>query len=222
MNLLIFLYNNVVQIQWKNSFLLLKASRARVSCLARRYWTPLKVLIPGSHPDVMGCRWNFIYIFGRLWVPFCSVLLIDVLLTANCVPQWRAVSPAVPGLSIFFKCYSLARRPWLHSTDRWVCHFDKKVFLLSAGCVRGALCLPCFMFFAWRSWPPSSAALLRLRVFSFLVPEDCRRAFACMLRRQRGPVVRVLALRSGDPGFKTRSDHLLNLVVPGSTSQLHL
>ena len=43
-------------------------------------------------------------------------------------------------------------------------------------------------------------------------------------RKQCGPVVRVLALRSGDPGFKTRSDHWLNLflVVPGSTSQLHL
>ena len=37
-------------------------------------------------------------------------------------------------------------------------------------------------------------------------------------------MVRALALRSGDPGFKTRSDHSLNLflVVPGSTSQLHL
>ena len=37
-------------------------------------------------------------------------------------------------------------------------------------------------------------------------------------------VVRALALRSGDPGFKTRSGHSLNLflVVPGSTSQLHL
>ena len=43
-------------------------------------------------------------------------------------------------------------------------------------------------------------------------------------RRQCGPVVRALAFRSGDPGFKTRSDHSLNLimVVPGSTSQLHL
>ena len=43
-------------------------------------------------------------------------------------------------------------------------------------------------------------------------------------RRQCGPVVRALALRSGDPGFKTRSDHSLNLflVAPGSTSQLHL
>ena len=41
--------------------------------------------------------------------------------------------------------------------------------------------------------------------------------------RQCGPVVRALALRSGDPGFKTRSDHSLNLflVGPGSTSQLH-
>ena len=37
-------------------------------------------------------------------------------------------------------------------------------------------------------------------------------------------VVRALALRCRDPGFKTRSDHSLNLflVVPGSTSQLHL
>ena len=37
-------------------------------------------------------------------------------------------------------------------------------------------------------------------------------------------MVGALALRSGDPGFKTRSDHSLNLflVVPGSTSQLHL
>ena len=43
-------------------------------------------------------------------------------------------------------------------------------------------------------------------------------------RRQCGPVVRALALRSGDPGFKTSSDHSLNLflVVPGATSQLHL
>ena len=33
-------------------------------------------------------------------------------------------------------------------------------------------------------------------------------------------MVRALALRSGDPGFKTRSDHSLNLflVVRGSTS----
>ena len=32
-------------------------------------------------------------------------------------------------------------------------------------------------------------------------------------------MVRALVLRSGDPGFKTRSDHSLNLilVVPGST-----
>ena len=37
-------------------------------------------------------------------------------------------------------------------------------------------------------------------------------------------MVRGLALGSRGPGFKTRSDHLLNLilVVPGSTSQLHL
>ena len=37
-------------------------------------------------------------------------------------------------------------------------------------------------------------------------------------------MVRVLAMRSGDSGFKTRSDHSMNLflVVPSSTSQLHL
>ena len=37
------------------------------------------------------------------------------------------------------------------------------------------------------------------------------------------PVVRVLASRSGDPGFKAHFDHSLNMiqVVPGSTSQLH-
>ena len=37
--------------------------------------------------------------------------------------------------------------------------------------------------------------------------------------RQCGPVVRVLALRSGDPGFKTSSDYSLNLfpMVPSST-----
>ena len=48
--------------------------------------------------------------------------------------------------------------------------------------------------------------------------------FFSFLRRQCGPVVRALALRSGDPGFKPRSDYSLNLilVVPGSTSQLRL
>ena len=41
---------------------------------------------------------------------------------------------------------------------------------------------------------------------------------------QFGPVVRALAARWRDPGFKTLSDHRFNLflVVPGSTSQLHL
>ena len=39
--------------------------------------------------------------------------------------------------------------------------------------------------------------------------------------RQCGPVVRAIALRSGDHGFKKRPDHWLNylfLAVPGSTS----
>ena len=41
---------------------------------------------------------------------------------------------------------------------------------------------------------------------------------------QCGPMVKTLALRSGVPGFKTRSDHSLNLflVVHDSTSRPHL
>ena len=46
----------------------------------------------------------------------------------------------------------------------------------------------------------------------------------CIVGGGKCLVVRALALKSGDPGFKTRSDHWLDLilVVPGSTSQLHL
>ena len=53
---------------------------------------------------------------------------------------------------------------------------------------------------------------------------ECKSVKVIPIERQCGPVVRALTLRSGDPGFKTRSDHSLNLilVVPGSTSQLHL
>ena len=41
--------------------------------------------------------------------------------------------------------------------------------------------------------------------------------------RQYGLMVRTLALKSRVPGFKTRSDHSLNLflVVPGSSSRPH-
>ena len=41
--------------------------------------------------------------------------------------------------------------------------------------------------------------------------------------RQCGRVVRALALKFVEPGFKTRFDHSLNLIleVPGSTSQPH-
>ena len=41
---------------------------------------------------------------------------------------------------------------------------------------------------------------------------------------QCGPVVRALAVGSGYPGFKTRSDHSLNFfpIGPGSTSWLHM
>ena len=64
-------------------------------------------------------------------------------------------------------------------------------------------------------------------VISLLAKVSFLIAFADLVSaasRQCGPLVRALALRSGDPGFKTRSDHSLNLflVVPGSTSQLHL
>ena len=56
-------------------------------------------------------------------------------------------------------------------------------------------------------------------------PADLSEIFDfCNVRRQCSPGVRALALRSGDPGFKISSDHWLNLflVVPSSTSQLHL
>ena len=73
-----------------------------------------------------------------------------------------------------------------------------------------------------RSIPVFSGDLLQYSVWksAFNTLVDSR-----LHERQCGPVVRALALRSGDPGgFKTRSDHSLNLilVVPGSTSQLHL
>ena len=44
------------------------------------------------------------------------------------------------------------------------------------------------------------------------------------LGRQRGRVVRVPDLKSGDPEFKSRSDHQLDLfeVVPCSTPRLRL
>ena len=43
-------------------------------------------------------------------------------------------------------------------------------------------------------------------------------------KKQRGPVVRSLDLKCGDPEFKSRSDHRLDFsqVVPGSTPRLHL
>ena len=58
----------------------------------------------------------------------------------------------------------------------------------------------------------------------FFLKDSQSRVLINLFRRQCGPVVRALALRSGDPGFKTRSYHSLNLilVVPGSTSQPHL
>ena len=42
-------------------------------------------------------------------------------------------------------------------------------------------------------------------------------------RRQCGPVIRAIALRSGNPEFKTFSNYQLNWiqVVPGATSRLH-
>ena len=53
---------------------------------------------------------------------------------------------------------------------------------------------------------------------------DCSSISLLEYMRQCGPVVRALALRSGYRGFKACSDHCFNLflVVPGSTSQLHL
>ena len=89
MNLLIFLVNNVVYLGSVEKFL---SPSQSISCegflSSEELLNSVRSLnIPGRHPDLMGCRWNFTYFFVRLWVPFCPVLLIDVLLTANCVPQ---------------------------------------------------------------------------------------------------------------------------------------
>ena len=52
----------------------------------------------------------------------------------------------------------------------------------------------------------------------------CRDKVTTTRSRQCDPVVRALALRSGDPRFQTGPGHWLNLflIVPGSTSQLHV
>ena len=76
-----------------------------------------------------------------------------------------------------------------------------------------------YLKFAWKL--QKATCTLNIKWVGELVP-SVRKQTAAKL--QCGPVVRALALRSGDPGFKTRSYHSLNLflVVPGSTSQLHL
>ena len=73
----------------------------------------------------------------------------------------------------------------------------------------------------------SSPFLLNATIRHHLTSTDIPGVFVeCVLKslRQCGPVVRALPLRSGDPGFKTRSEHSMNLflLVPGSTSQLQL
>ena len=59
---------------------------------------------------------------------------------------------------------------------------------------------------------------------NFFLLEELSAKSGLKFKRICGPVVRMLALRSGVPRFKTHSDHSLNLflVVPGSTSRPHL
>ena len=68
----------------------------------------------------------------------------------------------------------------------------------------------------------NSVVLLMIKVLNIYIETIIPFELSPVMRswRQCGRVVRALALRSGDPGFKTRSDHSLNLilVVPGSTS----
>ena len=53
---------------------------------------------------------------------------------------------------------------------------------------------------------------------------QCRVIDPALQLEDCGPVVRTFTLKFGNPGLKTSSAHWLNLflVVPGSTSQLHL
>ena len=64
---------------------------------------------------------------------------------------------------------------------------------------------------------PSSALAIRSDEGLTLETSAFRISVRWSISGQCGPVVRALALRSGYPGFKTRSDLSLNLflVVPG-------
>ena len=70
----------------------------------------------------------------------------------------------------------------------------------------------------------SECELVMSIVYIVFSSSCCKKTIGNALGSMAHAVVRALALRSGDPGFKTRSDHSLNLflVVPGATSQLHM
>ena len=114
----------------------------------------------------------------------------------------------------------------MYSNDKSAVKIDNKLteaFTCFAGVKQGCMMSPTLFNFYLSDLP---------KFLNTVSPTDIMlgdRSINCLLYaddlvRQCGPVVRALALRSGDPGFKTRSDHSLNLilVVPGSTSQLHL
>ena len=96
-------------------------------------------------------------------------------------------------------------------------HNQKRIFVFSLRAMHIRLSYGCNRYRNFIILP----VLLRKSIGIFLIiVVDIFKASV----RQCGPVVRALALRSGDPGFKTRSDHSLNLflVAPGSTSRFHL
>ena len=66
----------------------------------------------------------------------------------------------------------------------------------------------CFVFTQYKANTSTSARKGNFFVLALVFMLASRPFF---LRRQCGRVVRALALRSGDPGFKTRSDHSPNL-----------
>ena len=114
----------------------------------------------------------------------------------------------------------------MYSNDKSAVKIDNKLteaFTCFAGVKQGCMMSPTLFNFYLSDLP---------KFLNTVSPTDIMlgdRSINCLLYaddlvKQCGPVVRALALRSGDPGSKTRSDHSLNLilVVPGSTSQLHL
>ena len=143
-------------------------------------------------------------------------------------------------LKNIFRFQSPNDKLWSPKIFAWKCTFWTSLWIPESK-DRAVLCMCQALFFAFESehWTLNiiKTSICPLVCWKFQPRKHQSRSVAhkppCCYRatflvpvpwRQCGPGVRALALRSGDLGFKTRSDHSMNLilVVPGSTSQPHL